>query len=412
MNALMTLGLFVTLALPVVVPGGYWLGLTWMALLGGLGYPLRLLPDNERIYPLGRRGWTLAGTLLALVGVLLAMGIYHDEIWRVLPLLVPLCLALLALIALHTWLPKVTWFWASLALGGVLIGGWALWQRMEGMSRASGHEPLHPILFGNLGLLTGALCVAGLGWAWICRNRLWWSLMLLAGGAGGMLASMLSGTRGGWIALPLTLLVLHRGFGRWLPLWQQLMGWLGVIALLGALVAIPQTGMQQRLALAADEVQHYLVGERADTASVNLRLEVWQGTVQLITERPLLGHGESRYRQAMAALVEQDDLDARGGIFTHAHGDLLDGWVKRGLPGLGTILTLYLLPIWLFSRGLNHTDPAHRALAVAGLLLPVAFLDFGLSYSFLAYAAGMVVYSTWLVVIWSFFRHAPLRPTA
>jgi len=39
---------------------------------------------------------------------------------------------------------------------------------------------------------------------------------------------------------------------------------------------------------------------------------------------------------------------------------------------------------------------------VAGLLLPVTFIDFGLSYAFFAYPVGILVYGSWLALLLAF----------
>ncbi|HSP32123.1 MAG TPA: ligase, partial [Halomonas sp.] len=42
-----------------------------------------------------------------------------------------------------------------------------------------------------------------------------------------------------------------------------------------------------------------------------------------------------------------------------------------------------------------------RALAVAGVLLPVAYIDFGLTQTLMEHNSGVMVYAFWLVVLWS-----------
>lgn len=400
-----------TLMFPVLVPGGYWWGVGGLALLGGLAALGRLWPGWLNPRPLGRRGWRLVWVLLGVVSTMAAMAWLHEELLGALPRLGAMLLALLGLVALHTWRPRLSALWAGLAMGGMLAGGWALWQRLqEGAGRASGHDPLHAILFGNVSLLTGGLCLAGVVWALARPRHTGWLLVLAAGAIGGLLASVLSGTRGGWVALPLILLLFHRGFLAWLPGWQQALAWLSVVTLAIGLYAVPQTGVQHRVGLAMDELSHYLEGESAPTASVTARLEMWRGAWQLIQQRPLLGHGSEGYRQGMAELVEGAVVAPSVLPHGHAHNDLLDAWAKFGLPGLMALLALYLLPVLLFRSGLRHADTTHRTLAVAGLLLPVAFIDFGLTYSFFAYPVGGAVYSAWLVVLWTLYRHAPLVP--
>ncbi len=279
------------------------------------------------------------------------------------------------------------------------------------MGRASGHDPLHAILFGNVSLLTGGLCLTGVAWALGRPRRPLWALCLLVGALGGVMASVLSGTRGGWIALPLLLLLFQRGFIGWLSGRHRAAVWLVIAGLLVGLYALPQTGVQHRVALAVTELTHYLQGESAPTASVTTRLEMWRGALRLILERPLLGHGSEGYREGMRELVEAGRIAPAVLSHGHAHNDLLEAWVKRGLPALLGLLALYLLPVWMFRSGLAHPDLSHRALAVAGLLLPVAFMDFGLTYSFFAYSVGVAVYASWLVILWTLYRHGPLAPS-
>jgi len=38
--------------------------------------------------------------------------------------------------------------------------------------------------------------------------------------------------------------------------------------------------------------------------------------------------------------------------------------------------------------------------AVGGLLIPVAFIDFGITYAFFAYPVGVAVYASWLLLLW------------
>ncbi|TDB02890.1 O-antigen ligase family protein [Halomonas marinisediminis] len=413
MAGLTWIGVLATMVLPVLLPGGYWWGPLWLALFGVFAALRRLWPADQPPREFGDRGWGLAIVLLLIALGLVIMAGVHDELLKVAPRVLAIGAVLLALVALHAWLPAISAFWGGVALGGMLTGAWSLWQRLElGVSRASGHDPLHAILYGNISLLTGMFCLAGVAWALSRPRRPLWLLVLLAGAIGGVMASVLSGTRGGWIAMPLILLVFQRGFISRLSGGLQVSLWLAIAALMAGLYLVPQTGVQQRISQAVNEVTHYLEGEPTETVSVSTRLEMWRGTGRLILEAPLLGHGAGTYHSRMVAMAESGELAETVASHRHAHNDLLDAWVKYGVPGVGMLITLYALPFWLFRSGLSHSDPGHRALAVSGLLLPVAFIDFGLTYSFMAYAVGVMLYGVWLVVIWTFYRHAPIRSGA
>lgn len=344
----------------------------------------------------------LAGQGLVWVGMLLLHGEGVSglrEAW-------PFALAMLALLAFARVRVPATWLWAGLASGSLAASAWAVWQRIiEHTTRANGHEPLHAILFGNLGLLLGLLCLAGLSWSFARRERWPWSLLLTAGGLAGLITSALSGSRGGWIGLPLAIWVLYRGHGRRLPLSWRVTLVAALMALLGSLYAIPQTGVATRVDSAISGVRQYVAGDDEMT-SVSARLDMWRGSSQLIFERPVLGWGDSGYQAAMRKRGAQGEQDPSLGRFWHAHNDVLDAWVKRGLPGLLALLALYFMPLWLFARGVGAGSGECRALAVAGTLVPVAFIDFGLTYSFLAYPAGGLVYGLLVAILWGLYRQA------
>ncbi|MFY0990310.1 O-antigen ligase family protein [Halomonas sp. C05BenzN] len=376
-------------------------------LLGLAAWPRSGRPPTP--FPGRRDLWVLAVLILYGLGWVLA-GPWHGEGVRGLKEAWPAWLAALALVALSRFRLSSGWLWGGFAVGSLATGGWAVWQRLvEGVRRADGHEPLHAILFGNLGLLAGLICLAGLGWALGRERHRGWALLLAAGGVAGLTVSALSGSRGGWIGLPLALWVLYRGHGPRLAVRWQLAGF-GVLALLLAgLYVVPQTGVERRIDNAVGSLEQYLEGNREMT-SVSARLEMWKGAMHLVVERPLAGWGARGYRQAMRERSAAGHQAPTLGRYWHAHNDLLDAWAKRGLPGLATLLALYLLPLGLFAGGLRSESRERRALAMAGVMLPVTFVGFGLTYSFLAYPAGGLVYGLLLVALWGLYRQTPLPP--
>jgi len=381
---------------PLLLPMGYWLAPLSLLLIA-------LLAWRHGAAPLSPAGplWCAAALLLGLGAAELAAGLWHGELALAWPTVLAALLAAAVGPAVCRLRPALAWWWGGLALAAIGNGLWALWQAgVEGARRANGHGEVNAILFGNLALLSGLLCLAGLGWAWQQESRRRWLVALLLGAAGGLLASALSGTRGGWLALPLATLVFYRA---WLRGWSARWRWLtvGAVALLLAgLYLTPQSGVQQRVGVAMEEAADYLAGE--PNGSVGARLEMYRGALLLIPQSPRMGRGHGGYAEAMSELVEQGRVAPGMDRYWHAHNDLLDAWVRRGLPALLVLLALYLLPLWVFTPRLVASDPETRSLAVAGLLLPVTFIDFGLSYAFFAYPVGILVYGSWLALLLAF----------
>ncbi|MGE4535200.1 O-antigen ligase family protein [Halomonas sp.] len=379
-------------ALSLVAPSGYSVG----ALLLVLAAPLVWL--KRRRLELSRQDLAVIGVMLAYaaVGVIWAFGL--DSGWRDADKPLRFALAVLALLVVIAYPPRLAWLWAGLALGAIGAGGWATWQRFaEGVVRATGHT--HPIQFGNISMLLGVMCLAGLGWAFCRRHRLPWVSLLALGALLGVLGSLFSGSRGGWIGVPFMLLVLYRAYGGELPSRWRL-GLLAVVGVAGlAVLAIPQFGVQARVWQAFHDIALYISGDNLST-SVGLRFEMWQGAARLIAERPLLGYGELGYHPAMQALADAGAIHPDAARFGHAHNELLDAFAKRGVLGAAALLALYLVPLRLFAAQLQTPDPSRRALATAGALLGVAYIDFGLTQAFLEHNSGVMMFAFLLAVLW------------
>ncbi|MBF8223920.1 O-antigen ligase family protein [Halomonas sp. 328] len=391
-----SLAIFLLGALALSLPSGYSLG----ALMLVLASPILLI--RPRPLELTREDQAIL-LVLGLYFAVTALSAWLDgQGSRGLDKPSRFLLAIPALLLLIAYPPRLSWLWHGLAIGGMATGGLAIWQKLiEGTSRAGGFTQI--IQYGNISLLLGMLCLAGLGWAWAQPRRRAWLVWLGLGAAGGLLASLLSGSRGGWLVAPLMLLVLYWAEGRRLPRRMQL-GLVMAVLIAGAIsYTLPELGVQQRVHTATDNVANYLSGENRDT-SVGLRFQMWGAAGELFQQRPLFGWGEHGYREAMAEMAVRGEIAPRVAEFHHAHNEWIDAAAKRGIIGITALLCLYLVPLVAFARRLNAPSPACRALAAAGSLLPIAYLGFGATQAFLEHNSGVMIYAFWLAVLWAMFR--------
>ncbi|UYG02163.1 O-antigen ligase family protein [Halomonas sp. LR3S48] len=300
--------------------------------------------------------------------------------------------------------PSRVGLWLGLVVGGVGVGVIALYERFVlGAYRAD--NGMNAIPFGNLSLLLGVLAlVAMLGrldrpfssWSWLTP-----ALGLSA--VAGLAASFLSGTRGGWVAVPLLAWMSYGAFYPFLPRHRLLQtaggGWLLVVALV-AMTTITGYGVTQRVERAIDDVRGYVI-EGDGGSSVGLRFEMWQAGGRMFMEKPLLGWGDEGLKEARDMMVNLGLLHPGAIRHDQLHSDLVDTAARRGLLGVLALLAFYGVPAVLFARHLRCSRDIHaRVLALSGLLIVTAFIGFGLTQSMLRDVRGLSGYLGLSMTCW------------
>ena len=390
-----SLAVFLLGAIALVVPSGYSVGAA-LLLLGGL-YTL-----CSRSTPTLHKQDYLVIAALVLYGMMGVMeALLYQYPSRDYDLPSRFLAACVALFFVLKYPPRLSWVWAGLALGGMLAGGWAGYQKLFlNAYRAKGFT--HVIQFGNISMFTGLLCLAGLAWACTRPNKWRWIAWLSVGALGGIAGSLFSGSRGGWVGFPLIALVFLRVYHQYFSMRFKI-ALIALALIIGAAIySTPQLGVQQRVDQAFNNISLYTQGN--SSTSVGARFEMWKGASQLFMAKPLLGWGKAQYKDAMIDLAEQGKADPVVKPFGHPHNELLNNAAKQGLVGVLALLILYLVPIRLFAPGLRSPSLPQRAVATAGFLLPIAYIDFGLSQAFLTHNSGVMVYAFWLVVLWACYR--------
>ncbi|MDI5891893.1 O-antigen ligase family protein [Halomonas rhizosphaerae] len=322
-------------------------------------------------------------------------------------------LAAMVLIWLRLFPPSAALWWAGLCTGSLLAGSIALFEYRVLMHDRVGNG-MNSIPFGNLALLLGCLSLTASFW-WLlkgrcARGKVWFAL---AAAAGGMMASLLSGTRGGWVAAPVLALLV------WIA-WQSMpdhevrhwrrRNWLAVTLVLLIFVGVIVLGEPgSRLAAAVDQFQAYwLLDDRG--GSVGLRFEMWKAGVVLFSQSPMMGWGDAGLQSARDALVAQGLLHPGVSQFTQLHSDVIDTAARRGLIGLVSLVAFYGVPLAMFWRCRKDPDPNVRLVAIAGVMIVTSFMVFGLSQSMLRDVRGLSGYLGLCVGCWAVLRS--LEPTS
>lgn len=313
--------------------------------------------------------------------------------------------ALLALFMLAFGQMQPLWSVRPVLVGGAVMAPVALleavYQFFVLKTRAYGAD-FFSIHFGDVTalyalILAGVGLVAGNGWRE--KSLAYGSAILFT------LAALLSGTRGAWLAAllwPVVLVVAGR------RLWSA--RGLALLAFVLMLVAIANPfDVRGRATMAVHEAMQYQE-DAPDASAVGTRIQMWAFAARLFAERPWTGWGLKGYLAQRDQAIEEGEIAHAIGEFQHAHNQFLDEAAKSGLMGIGAMLLLHGVPLIYFVRRLRHSVSAQmRALALAGLLVPLGFFVFGLTEAIFSWNNGPIAVYFFAIAAFAAAREPPAK---
>lgn len=239
-----------------------------------------------------------------------------------------------------------------------------------------GSKFLNPIHFGDLALAFGVLSAAALNW-WR-KDKPWVVALKIAGLFAGLATSLLTGSRGGWIALPFVLAIVLWQRGRGKSLRWKVLAPLAIVALFAIVYGASST-VRERIDIVSANLTQYQHGH--EDTSVGVRLQLYKVAVELVQEHPVLGLGGHGFRDAMDSMARQGRLTPAAAQLGkgEVHNQLLAYMTDYGIVGGLALLAIYFVPGFFFARRLKSPSPAARGAAMLGLLFAVMFFVFGLT---------------------------------
>lgn len=256
---------------------------------------------------------------------------------------------------------------------------------------------LNAITFGDLALTLALLALAG-----VIDERVHWrrAVWPALGAFAGLAASLMTGTRGSFVALAFAGLVFAC-YGKHF----RSLGLRALVGLCFALVAatyfVPATGVRERVQNGVDDVRNWQTGGNKFT-NVGTRLELWKGAAMLIAERPVFGRAAETWKNELGTKVAARQLDPVVLTMPHLHNEFLQSLATGGVFGLLAWFGTLAAPFVFFARMMRGHAPgqtAQLAPAIGGLLTVVAFFGFGLTEVIFWSIHGSLFYALMVFVL-------------
>lgn len=291
---------------------------------------------------------------------------------------------------------NIFWLYIGILISACVFGLTAIYQsQFLGIGRANGWitDLRSPITFGNASLLFAVLSLASytflkqkLGFLWACL------LVSMAAGLAGY-ASLLSGTRGGWISVPFLLMVLV-ATGSKRPVLANFFA-IVVALLLFLLAYLGIDSVTSRIESAWHELARMFEKQAFTGGSVGTRLQMWWAAILLFMDNPLCGVGLGNYREAKLVLIDQGLLTSSIEVYSYAHSDLFHYLAEMGLIGIVPLFGFFLSCFYLVFRHIEF----NQSLAVMALLILVVRFDIGLTQVQFVYHYTTTLYAMMFAVI-------------
>lgn len=232
---------------------------------------------------------------------------------------------------------------------------------------------LNPIHFGNLALILSILSASFI--APIKHENFNANTLQISGLIAGVLASALSGTRSGWIVIPIVLiawLLLNRKAGLFKRAAIGLMA-ISVVAISGYLLI---DVIQQRVHETMSEIVFLMNGDFS--SSLGQRIQLWIAGFYMFVENPVFGVGPSEFFHSV------DKLQVAGIIHsfpqyvygTEVHNYYVATMAELGILGLLSALAIFVVPLSMFFRAASSQIDTVKISAAAGTFFVLGFFIF------------------------------------
>jgi O-antigen ligase len=252
----------------------------------------------------------------------------------------------------------------------------------------------HPIIFGDLAMLL-ALVGAATWVFWVARGK-WLRILFPISIACALYASMLSGTRGAWLALPPAVAVLLFFFRYHFPCRRRLFS----VAIAGAiLLAISPIVFPDTIGHGLGRIVHSLESfeqGKNRNSSEGQRLLMWVLAMEVWRQNPLIGTGLGDFEHEVAVRMEAGQTELKT-VRGHAHNIYFESLAVTGLLGLcSMVLAIFILPFCAF-YAYRH-EPGAEVAAIGGIIVLVSFAVFGLTEGWLTRSVLVRSYLVFLLV--------------
>ena len=383
-----------------IVKGGYNIAPALLILLG-LGYGIYALTKKTR-FNLSSTDKLLIYSYLFYFFIFVLSLIFNDGKIRELDYPSRVLLFIPVLLLLFKYPIKTCVLSYSIPFGGIIVVCMALYDKFILNLNPEQNPRIMHIQGGDISMSLGIFSLIIALYAHQKKDIKLTTLSVI-GGLCGIVGSLLSTARGGWVALPVLLIVILYIYRHSLSK-RFLLTFFGIIVVASIGISqMPNNRIMERINVAQKDIQLYLDNHDGNT-SLGARFEMWKSALEMAKEKPLFGWGIQGATEKRKLDTKEKIVTGDIGQFTHAHNQYLDDLSKRGVVGLLALLAVLFIPLRAFMKKLNTTNDEVKLIATLGVAHILSVMIYGLSQGFLVHNSGTIFYFFLTIVFYAAIR--------
>lgn len=256
---------------------------------------------------------------------------------------------------------------------------------------------LNAILFGNFELLLGFLSLLSIDW--FGRDGTLLRIFKIFGFMAGLVASIASGTRGGWLAIPIFVAIIF--YSKTFNISSKIF-MIILISALSGIVLLYSTNANFNYRLNAMVTDLKMLDQESNRQNVmQNRLRLYDAAISVFLHNPIAGVGPEGFALEMQPMLEAGKITAydaemgRGEV----HNDILSKAAGMGIFGLIAILAIYVVPFRMFWKATRSALPHVKRAGFLGVTFVSGFFVFGLTVEILNLTMSTAFYSFTVAVL-------------
>ena len=218
----------------------------------------------------------------------------------------------------------------------------------------------------------------------------------------GVLASLLSFARGGWVGIPILLLILIFLYRHLLSKKLLLLGGITFLCIISVVLTV-NNKFVNRLSEAQYELKLYLSGDDK-VSSIGERLDMWKIGSKAFLEHPISVWSLKELDYYKKDLSDKNIVTKASISFSHLHNQFIDESVKKGIVGGVAILGVFFLPLYVFYTKQKNKQNNKRIkfITTLGIVHILSTMSYCVTQAFISHNSGNIFYFFVLFLFYAF----------